>query len=159
MEQKQELKYFVRIANNDLDGKKAICQSLTMIKGVGFSFANAVCNVAGISKVKKTGSLSDDEARKLEEIIVSPSKYGIPGWLYNRRKDPETNEDSHLVTSNLTFARDNDIKLMKKMKSYKGIRHAYGLPVRGQKTRSNFRRNKGKVMGVKTGGAKKGGKT
>ena len=159
MEEQQELKYFVRIANNDLDGKKPIAQSLTAIKGVGFSFASAVCTVSGIDKGKKTGYLSDEEAKKLEEIIINPAKNGIPAWLFNRRKDPEDNEDKHLITSTLTFVRDNDIKLMKKIKSYKGLRHALGLPVRGQKTRSNFRRNKGKVLGVKTrAGAKEGGK-
>lgn len=159
MEEKQELKYFVRIANNDLDGKKSIVQSLTGIKGVGFSFANAVCVISGIDKSKKTGYLSDEEAKRLEEVIINPAKNGIPAWLFNRRKDPEDNEDKHLITSTLTFIRDHDIKLMKKIKSYKGLRHALGLPVRGQKTRSNFRRNKGKVLGVKTkSGAKEGGK-
>ena len=159
MEEQQELKYFVRIANNDLDGKKSIVQSLTTIKGVGFSFASAVCTISGIDKRKKTGYLSDEEAKRLEEIIINPAKNGVPAWLFNRRKDPEDNEDKHLITSTLTFVRDNDIKIMKKIKSYKGLRHALGLPVRGQKTRSNFRRNKGKVLGVKTrAGAKEGGK-
>ena len=49
----------------------------------------------------------------------------------------------------MSFTQDNDIKMLKKIKSYKGIRHSLGLPVRGQRTRSNFRKNKGKVMGVK----------
>lgn len=159
MEEKQELKYFIRIANNDLDGKKSIIQSLTGIKGVGFSFANAVCGISGIDKKKKTGYLSDEEAKKIEEIINNPARHGIPAWLFNRRKDPEDSQDKHLLTSTLAFVRDNDVKLMKKIKSYKGMRHAYGLPVRGQKTRSNFRRNKGKVLGVKVrAGAKEGGK-
>ncbi len=76
--------------------------------------------------------------------------------MLNRRKDVETGEDKHIVTTDINFVNDNDIKVMKMIRCYKGIRHSMGLPVRGQKTRSNFRKNKGKVMGVKR--SKKTGK-
>jgi small subunit ribosomal protein S13 len=78
--------------------------------------------------------------------------------MLNRRKDMETGEDRHLTTADLKFFNDNDIKMMKKMRSYKGIRHMEGLPVRGQKTKSKFRKNKGKVMGVKRRAGAKTGK-
>ena len=148
-EPKQELKYFVRIANTDLDGNKPICHSLIKIKGVSFMFANAICNTSNIDKKKKTGYITDSETSKIDEIIKEPAKFGIPSWMFNRKRDPEDNIDKHLVGSTLTFTQDNDIKMMKKIKSYKGIRHSLGLPVRGQRTKSNFRKNKGKVLGVK----------
>lgn len=148
-EEKQELKYFVRIANTDLDGNKTIQNALTKIKGISFMFSNAVLNVAGIEKIKKAGYLNDEQINRIDEIIREPSRFGIPSWLFNRKRDPEDNTDKHLVGTNLTFIQDNDIKMMKKIKSYKGIRHSLGLPVRGQRTRSNFRKNKGKVLGVK----------
>ena len=145
----QELKYFVRIANTDLDGNKLIYNSLTKIKGLNFMFSNAILNTAGIDKAKKTGYLTDDEVAKIDEIIKDPLKHKLPSWLLNRKRDPEDGTDKHIIGSTLTFTQDNDIKMMKKIKSYKGIRHSLGLPVRGQRTRSNFRKNKGKVMGVK----------
>ncbi len=148
-EQKQELKYFVRIANTDLDGNKPISHALTKIKGVSFMFSNVVLGVAGIEKTKKTGYLTDNEAAKIDDVIKEPSKFNIPSWLFNRKRGPEDNIDRHLTGSILAFTQDNDIKMMKKIKSYKGIRHSLGLPVRGQRTKSNFRKNKGKVMGVK----------
>lgn len=148
-EQKQELKYFVRIANTDLDGNKPIGHSLTKIKGVSVMLSNAILNVSGINKTKKTGYLSDAEASRIDDVIKDPVAFKVPAWLLNRRRDPEDNVDRHLVGSSLTFMQDNDIKMMKKMRSYKGIRHSFGLPVRGQRTRSNFRKNKGKVLGVK----------
>ena len=157
-EQKQELKYFVRIANTDLDGNKAIGHALSKIKGLSFMFSNAVLNTAGIEKMKKTGYLSDSEASKIDEIIKEPSKFGIPPWLFNRKKDPEDGTDKHLIGTTLAFTQDNDIKMMKKIKSYKGIRHMLGLPVRGQRTKSNFRKNKGKVLGVKRKEGIKAGK-
>ncbi|MBI4452969.1 30S ribosomal protein S13 [Candidatus Woesearchaeota archaeon] len=155
---KQELKYFVRIANTDLDGNKAIWQSLTKIKGIGFMLSGAILKTAGIQPTKKTGYLSDSEAAKIDEVIKEPSKFNIPSWLFNRRKDPEDGQDKHLLGSNLSFTRENDIKMMKKMKSYKGVRHMLGLPVRGQRTRSNFRKNKGNVLGVKRKEGAKAGK-
>ena len=54
-----------------------------------------------------------------------------------------------MTGTTLSFTQDNDIKMMKKIKSYKGVRHILGQPVRGQRTKSNFRKNKGKVLGVK----------
>ena len=82
--------------------------------------------------------------------------------MVNRRNDYDTGQNKHLLTGDLQFTVENDIKMMKKMKCYKGVRHILGQPVRGQRTRSNFRRNKGKVMGVRrSSGAKSsaGGKT
>ena len=157
-EQKQELKYFVRIANTDLDGNKQLGNSLIKIKGISFMISNAICNAAGIQKTKKTGYLSDNEVERIDDVLKEPSKFKLPSWLFNRKKDPEDNADKHLLGANLSFTQDNDIKMMKKMKSYKGIRHSLGLPVRGQRTRSNFRRNKGKVMGVKRKEGVKAGK-
>ena len=152
-EQKQELKYFVRIANTDLDGNKQVGNSLIKIKGINFMISNAICNAAKIQKTKKTGYLSDSEVERIDDVLKDPAKFKLPSWLFNRKKDPEDNADRHLIGTNLSFTQDNDIKMMKKIKSYKGVRHSLGLPVRGQRTRSNFRRNKGKVMGVKRKGS------
>ena len=154
-----ELKHLVRIANTDLDGKKAIGYALTKIKGVNYMCATAICKLANIDNTAKAGALSDEQTKKIDSVATSLDKAGAPAWLLNRRKDPVSGKNTHLLTSELKFTQDNDIKMMKKMKSYKGTRHIAGLPARGQRTRSNFRQNKGKVMGVKRSKAgKKAGK-
>jgi small subunit ribosomal protein S13 len=161
----KELRHFVRIANTDLDGKKAIIVGLRKIKGISFMFANAMCQVTNIGIQTKTGALSDEDAKRLSDVLIDPAKYGIPSWMFNRRKDAVTGKDAHMITGDLQFNVDNDIKMMKKIKCYKGIRHSYGLPVRGQRTRSHFRKNKTKgkgkaAIGVRLKpGSKKGGKT
>ncbi len=155
----EEFKHLVRIANTDLDGNKPLYYSLKKIKGIGFIFANAVLSVTKLEKKKKTGYLSDEEVKLLDDIIKNPLKYKIPSWLYNRKKDVEMGNDMHLTGADLDFYKDNDIKMMKKIKCYKGVRHIYGLPVRGQRTKSNFRKNKGKVMGVKRRRGVKSGRT
>ncbi|MDD5086332.1 MAG: 30S ribosomal protein S13 [Candidatus Nanoarchaeia archaeon] len=152
----QEFKHIVRIANTDLDGNRKIADAMRKIKGVSFSFSNMVCNFVGVDKNKKTGTLLDSEIKRIDEAVNSPKKFGAPSWMLNRRKDYDTGEDIHLLASDLAFVKDNDIKMMKKIKSYKGMRHARGLTVRGQRTRSNFRRNKGKVTGVQKKKAKAG---
>ena len=105
--------------------------------------------IAKIDIAKKSGALSDSEVKRIEEIVKDPIKAGLPPWLINRRYDPETGQHKHLISGDLQFAIENDMKIMKKIKSYKGVRHILGQPVRGQRTRSNFRKNKGKVLGVR----------
>jgi small subunit ribosomal protein S13 len=153
MEERKDFRHIVRIANTDLDGRKQIMYALRKIKGVSNMFANALCVAAGIQKEKKVGYLSDAEIKAFEDTIRNPARYSIPSWLYNRRKDPETGDDVHLISTDVAFMRDNDIKKMKMIRCYKGFRHMAGLPVRGQRTKSNFRRTKsrgkGGALGVK----------
>ncbi|MFC1801081.1 30S ribosomal protein S13 [Nanoarchaeota archaeon] len=145
----QELKHIIRVAKTDLPGDKPIAFAMKKIKGVGLSFANAVCSLAQVDKTKRAGALTEQEVSRLTEIIENPLVQKIPVWMLNRQRDLETNEDQHILLGTLGFVKDNDIKRLKKIKSYRGSRHAQGLPVRGQRTRSNFRKNKGKVtLGV-----------
>jgi len=148
-DKKPELRHLVRIANTDIQGNKPLLPALRRIKGVGVMYANAACGIAGIDKKRRIGSLNESEIKALEDVILNPKKFHMPIWMLNRKKDPETGEDKHLLTSDLMFTKDLDIKMMKKTKSYKGMRHQWGLPVRGQRTKSNFRKNKGKGLGVK----------
>jgi small subunit ribosomal protein S13 len=153
--------YFVRIANTDLDGNKKIGNALRKIKGINFMFSNMMCGLVGVDKNVKAGYLKKEDVKKLDDVLNNLSNYKIPSWMLNRRKSDENGKDHHLITGNLSFAEENDVKDMKKIRSYKGIRHGQGLPVRGQRTKSNFRRNKGKAsLGVvKKEGVKKEGNT
>jgi len=131
----------VRILSQDIEGKMKVYPGLTRIKGVSWAISNAVCKKLKIGKDRRIGSLSDKELEEVEEFLRNPE---IPFFLKNRRKDYFSGEDKHLITSNLELQKEFDIKRMKKIKNYKGIRHAAGLPVRGQKTRSHFRSQKSK---------------
>ena len=153
MTEEKQYKHLVRIASTDVDGKKTILYGLQKIKGVGLSFANAVCAATKINPHTKSGTLNEKQVSDLDKAIRNPAAF--PKWLLNRRKDQDTGDDKHVILGDLQFAKENDIKLMKKIKSYKGTRHMFGLPARGQRTKSNFRRNKGKVMGVKKGSKRK----
>ena len=142
-EQKPELRAFFRVLNTDLEGAKSIVQALTKVHGISFSLANAICISVDIPKTKQAGSLSDADAKKIEAFV---KELKFPKWMFNRRLDPDSGADKHLLGADLKFTKDNDIKMMRKIKSYKGLRHSLGQPVRGQRTRSHFR--KGSAVGV-----------
>lgn len=152
----KKFNHIVRIANADLEGGKPVSLALTKIKGVGRMYANMVCFLAKIDKDVKAGYLSDEDVDKINDVLSNPSKYSTPEWMLNRRKDPEDGEDKHLVSSDLTFTNQNDVRRLQRIRAYRGFRHQAGLPSRGQRTKSNFRRNRGKVVGVRK---KKGSKS
>jgi small subunit ribosomal protein S13 len=129
----------IRIGGKDIDGSLPLEMAIKNIRGVSFSLANAVTKVSGLGS-KKLEELKEDELRKIEEIIENPGKFGIPSWLYNRRADPEEGADRHLISAKLELRHKMDINELKKRKCYRGIRHMSGLPVRGQRTRSSFRK-------------------
>ncbi|MBM4240105.1 MAG: 30S ribosomal protein S13 [Euryarchaeota archaeon] len=143
----EEFKHMVRIARKDINGNKAIENALTDIKGVGKGLSKAISIVIGYDPNKKIGYLSDDELIKLEEAVKNPKKYNIPDWMLNRQNDYETGETLHFIESDLTMCLRDDLNRMKKTRSYKGRRHEVGLPVRGQRTKSTFR--KGQSVGVR----------
>ncbi|MBI4116948.1 30S ribosomal protein S13 [Candidatus Pacearchaeota archaeon] len=144
-EEKNEEK-LVRIMSKDIEGKMKIYPGLTKIKGISWGISNAVCKILGIDKNRKIGSLAEDEIKKISDFMKNPK---IPPFLVNRRFDFETGEDRHLTGTDLDFRKDFDIKRLKNIKSYKGMRHQLGLPVRGQRTKGHFRRNKSKSVGIK----------
>jgi small subunit ribosomal protein S13 len=135
----------VRLVETNLDGGKPVRVAIRRIKGVSFMFSNAISAKFGLGE-RKLADLSDGELKNLEDIITHPENHGIPNWLFNRKSDPESGKDSHISVSNLDLTQKLDIDQMKKIKSYRGIRHMHHLPVRGQRTRGSFRR--GKTVGV-----------
>lgn len=138
-ETKPETRRIVRFMETDIDGTMPLGKGLRRIKGVNFMLSNAVCLTTKLDPKKKIGIMSADELKALENLIRNPP---FPGWMLNRRKDVETGKDIHLIGTTLQLTQRDDINTMKRTRSYKGIRHELGQPVRGQRTRSSFRTNK-----------------
>lgn len=136
----------IRILSKDIPGNLGIYPGLIRIKGVSWAISSLTCKKLNLDKKRKIGSLSQEEIKKIEDFLKNPE---IPEYLSNRRKDFETGEDKHLVGTNLDLKKEFDIKRLKKIKSYRGVRHAANLPLRGQRTKGNFRKNKQKGVGIK----------
>ena len=118
-----------RIAGVTIPAEKQVWIALTYIYGIGETTSRTILAAANIEPTTRVKDLTEAEEQKINDIISS--KYQVEGDL--RR----------LVT--------NNIKRIKDINSYKGIRHKAGLPVNGQRTRTNARTRKGKAIAV--GGA------
>ncbi len=134
----------VRIFNTDLDPSLPVVRALRKIKGVGHMLSNAICVSAGIDPRRKLEELSEDEVKRIEEVMKEGK---FPDWMKNRRRDPETGENLHVFAGDIDLKVREDITKLKKIHAYRGLRHMYGLPVRGQRTGGKSFR-KGKTMGV-----------
>lgn len=124
-----------RLAGVDLPKNKRILIGLQSIYGIGNSFSKKILEEAGIDENKKVSSLSDDEVNKIRAII---STVKLEGAL---RSEVQQN-----------------IKRLMDIGTFRGKRHRRGLPVRGQRTKTNARTRKGKrktVAGKKKAAAKK----
>ena len=146
-----EINYIVRVIGKDLDGTRTVDESLQGIDGISHRMGGMIGNrfrkENKVPKSKKLGEFTPEEVKKLEEIITAPEKHNIPVWALNRQKDFETGLTKHLTMNDLAFALRTDIQRLAEIKSYRGLRHMWGLPVRGQKTKSTHR-GKGGVVGV-----------
>ncbi len=120
-----------RIAGVDIPDNKRLFVGLTYIYGLGRTLAIKACEAVGIDPMRKLGELSDEELAKLRDYIER--NYKVEGDL--RREVAE------------------NIKRLIDIGCYRGRRHLAGLPVRGQRTRSNARTRKGprKTVGTKKG--------
>ncbi len=140
-----DFKYIVRIANTDINGEKSLIHGLATVKGVGLHMSTMVADLAGLDRMAKIGDLKDDQVEKIKEVLGNINKLG-PKWMLNHRKDYETGADLHLIGVDIDTRLREEINIMKKIRSYKGVRHEAGLPVRGQRTRAHGRI--GLAMGV-----------
>ena len=94
---------------------------------------------------KKISQLSDEEIEKIENYLEEPKFKEFPNWLLNQRFNPTTGENLHLAGKELDFNGIKTRRRITRLKTYKGKRIKFGLPLRGQRTKSNFRKNKTKA--------------
>ena len=111
-----EFREIIRLGDKDIRGNVPMGHALTKPKGSSYMFANAVCKVLNLDIKKKCGDYTVKEVEKIEDAIRNPAKYNIPTWLMNRRKDRETGEDKHILSSDLDLTKQFDIRFMRKVK-------------------------------------------
>lgn len=133
-----DFRYIVRLANSDLDGTRRVEHALTGIRGVGHRVGPILADAAGVPRTERIGKLSDAQIEQLAKTLERVSEI-LPGWAVNRPFDYETGADMHLVGSNVDIVLRDDLNRLKKIRSYRGVRHELGQKVRGQRTRSHGR--------------------
>ncbi len=110
-----------RIAGVDLPRDKRVEIGLTYIYGIGRSSSNRILKEAGVDPDVRVRDLTDDDVRKISQVI----------------------EETQMVEGDLRREVAMNIKRLQEIGCYRGIRHRKGLPVRGQKTKTNARTRKG----------------
>ncbi|KAG5460574.1 MAG: ribosomal protein S13/S18-domain-containing protein [Olpidium bornovanus] len=135
-----QFQHILRLLNTNIDGKQKVMYALTSIKGVGRRYANLVCKKADVSLTKRAGELSNDELERLVTIIQNPRQFKIPEWFLNRQKDIKTGQYSQLLANGLDNMLREDLERLKKIRAHRGLRHYWGLRVRGQHTKTTGRK-------------------
>ena len=141
----EDFRFLVRLANTDLDGKLTVANALTGIKGVNHRLSRIITAHAEVPVTDRIGNLSDEQLDTLAKSLESVEDF-TPVWMRNRRMDPDSGDDAHLIGSEIDLQLEDDINVLKKIKSWKGHRHERNLPVRGQRTKANGRT--GATVGV-----------
>src|SRR5512138_3204216 len=113
---KDNIKYIVRIANTDLDGTQKVEYALTGIKGIGTRVSKILSRKADVDPHATMGYLAPEQVDRLRNVVEN-FEGNVPVWMLNRRKDVYTGENRHLIGVDLTLGNNEDINLMKKMRS------------------------------------------
>ncbi|VDL93853.1 unnamed protein product [Schistocephalus solidus] len=142
----EKFQHILRVMNTNIDGQRKISFAITAIKGVGRRYAVVVCKKADIDIRKRAGELTEDEVEKLVTVMSNPRQYKIPDWFLNRQKDVEDGKHSQLMSQALDTKLREDLERLKKIRAHRGLRHYWGLRVRGQHTKTTGRR--GRTVGV-----------
>ena len=141
-----EFTHILRIQNTNVKGKDKVMFALTSIKGLGRRFSNLVLKLAQIDLDKRAGELKEADIETINDILAKPLEYGVPKWFLNRQSCPREGTTSQLIANQVDTKLREDLERLKKIKNHRGLRHHWGLKVRGQKTCSTGRR--GRTLGV-----------
>jgi small subunit ribosomal protein S13 len=114
-------KHMARIAGVDLPREKRVEIGLTYIYGIGRTSSNRILAEANVDPNTRVRDLTDEEVKRISEVI----------------------EQTQIVEGDLRREVAMNIKRLQEIGCYRGIRHRKGLPVRGQKTKTNARTRKG----------------
>ncbi|MCJ1460439.1 ribosomal 40S subunit protein S18B [Mycoblastus sanguinarius] len=123
--------------------------ALTKIKGVGRRYSNLVCKKADVDLNKRlplAGEITSEELERIVTIIQNPTQYKIPTWFLNRQRDITDGKDSQVLANGMDSKLREDLERLKKIRAHRGLRHYWGLRVRGQHSKTTGRR--GRTVGV-----------
>ena len=151
----KDFTHILRIENTNVDGRKKLAYALTSIKGIGVRMATLACKKAGLDPHRRAGEYKVREVEKVINVIRKPQDFNIPVWFLNRRKDIDDGTNYQLISNSLDSKLREDIERMKKMRAHRGLRHHWGIKVRGQHTKTTGRKGNKAVGTTKKGDGKK----
>ncbi|KAF7458617.1 40S ribosomal protein S18 [Cryptosporidium felis] len=135
----QDFQHILRIMNTNVDGRQKVMYALTAIKGIGRRISNIVCKKADINLSKRAGQLTQDEINRIVAIVANPLQFNVPSYMLNRQRDVKDGKYKHITSNNLEASLREDLERLKKIRSHRGLRHHWGVRVRGQHTKTTGR--------------------
>ncbi|XP_042862049.1 40S ribosomal protein S18 isoform X3 [Penaeus japonicus] len=142
----EKFQHILRLMNTNIDGRRKVMFAMTSIRGVGRRYSNIVLKKADIDQFKRAGEMTEEEVEKIVTIMSNPRQYKIPDWFLNRQKDIKDGKYGQVMSNNLDTKLREDLERLKKIRAHRGLRHYWGLRVRGQHTKTTGRR--GRTVGV-----------
>ena len=139
----KDFQHILRVLNTNVDGRQKVMFAFTHIKGIGRRFSNLILKKAEIDLNKRAGELTEDEIKVIRTVIATPQQFNVPKWFLNRQKDHEDGKYSQIVSNGVDSSLRDDLERMKKIRLHRGLRHFWGLRVRGQHTCTTGRRGGG----------------
>merc|ERR1719471_461026 len=130
----KDFQFLLRMMNTNVDGKQKV------------GFAILCCKIAQIDTNRRAGDLTEEEINKISDIFAKPTDYGIPKFFLNRQRCIKDGTWSQLYSNMIDTKLREDLERMKKVRKHRGLRHFWGLKVKGQGTKSTGRT--GKTLGV-----------
>ncbi|MFB6163556.1 MAG: 30S ribosomal protein S13 [Haloarculaceae archaeon] len=137
-DEEEDIRYFVRIGQTDLDGTKSVERALTDMNGIGKRAARVITEQADIDRRAVFGKLEEEEIDEIVDLVQGYAEE-VPEWMTNHQHDFYDGQSTHEVGNDLELQRRRDINRMQMIDSYKGVRHKRGQKVRGQRTKSTGR--------------------
>jgi small subunit ribosomal protein S13 len=134
----EDIQYFVRIGQTDLDGTKSVERALTEMNGIGRRAVRIIADRADVDRRETLGALDEETIDDVVDLVQGFADE-VPDWLTNHRNDFFDGETTHETGNDLELTRRQDVNRMKMIDSYKGVRHKRGQKVRGQRTKSTGR--------------------
>ena len=131
-----DFQHILRVLNTNVDGRTKVMYALTQIRGIGRRFSNVVCKKAEIDMGKRAGELSAAELESLMVIVSNPRQFRIPDWFLNRQKNYKDGKYIQQVSNQLDTSLRDDLERLKKIRNHRGLRHYWGIRVRGQHTKT-----------------------
>ena len=100
----------------------------------------------GNTYIFRAGDITSEELERIVTIIQNPTQYKIPTWFLNRQRDIVDGKDSQVLANGMENKLREDLERLKKIRAHRGLRHYWGLRVRGQHSKTTGRR--GRTVGV-----------
>jgi len=128
------------------EGRCGLGQAVRLVIRLSWQSSQRVNSTDSAFRIYRAGDITSEELERIVTIIQNPTQYKIPTWFLNRQRDIVDGKDSQVLANGMDSKLREDLERLKKIRAHRGLRHYWGLRVRGQHSKTTGRR--GRTVGV-----------